>query len=1053
MPGYRVVDTAANEPDIRDANGTSCTLTHALSTDAFVTEANEPDVLESNGTCILTVNSRKGRWRSLTPAKLVIFYLSAILGTAAAFSGGLLILFRPQLKQTFSSNEIMQFQVGKMGSSGAKVSLDAINSVQDIMSLAPTQPPGTCFIHLAKCDGSMRTDRIGVWFRDPGIDPSDLHSNRRSCIGARHDVWEAYCGVGVVSAHFVPPLALGGLQPALPQSNTTTSRVPSLGSKPHLFDCAKILTSLDARIDTRSLRPRKWCGQLNVSEVTCETYFSFNKDNGGLRLCEKPVSSTSTTCAAYPDLTKNAFFCKRSRASPKPSYAAQPITRPMLTLPSSSPSLKTSLPSSLPHCPSSTAPTLPSTSLLLPLPSTAPCLALPALPLLPPPSKQPLLPLSSLPLPQAPSLYIPPPLPPTPSMQSTMQQKSAAPPLLNTTLLLPLPCSPVFLPQPPADSPADSPPLLLAPLISPVPMALPCTPDHFTPVLSPRGPMMAPVEPPVVSPVPMALPSTPDHLKPLSSPRGPMMAPAKSPVASLALGYLPSESMSPAYPLQTPSLPSCLPGLLKVRRYCHPLTDDGQDICESYARRSTNNATYVRPCRFVQERNKTRCTVANYSIPCQPQHIVPLPSVAHINKPRVPPPVKLMSPSSPFSSPPLQSHPPPQCPPYLPPPCLQPPPQPPPRPPALPPPLVCNAVCTQINSRFQLKFARGSTSPAAPEQAGIVEGLLQAGGILVHGIGSSETWLPCPPSEWCPRFRDRVSASLINRQLPFLHRQYDAGLIVNARYASVLCAYDKDSYSHQHICGTFSKAGCIPGCPTESSDVDSLQLALWHYELDGTLTRQAYRGNELNEMIAAQLVALPTVAERSSSCRSHDKLYEDMEALTTPCLHNEVVLDGAAWEDSLPDIIEAVIFPEELFLRDAMDTQQVAQAMKQRAAGEAHARQVHANFMRMFGISPAKQSSVVPLLAYNKDWHFREVPNGLPLSHRVPSLTKSAMHWSQHTCVQRPTCADCWRINSGEVGDCSSVCGCSQDLCSFCINADLRRQTQSCHFCDEVVKP
>eukprot|EP00316_Scyphosphaera_apsteinii_P007860 CAMPEP_0119300328 /NCGR_PEP_ID=MMETSP1333-20130426/2281_1 /TAXON_ID=418940 /ORGANISM="Scyphosphaera apsteinii, Strain RCC1455" /LENGTH=887 /DNA_ID=CAMNT_0007302051 /DNA_START=233 /DNA_END=2893 /DNA_ORIENTATION=- len=887
----------------------------------------------------------------------------------------------------------MQFQVGKMGSSGAKVSLDAINSVQDIMSLAPTQPPGTCFIHLAKCDGSMRTDRIGVWFRDPGIDPSDLHSNRRSCIGARHDVWEAYCGVGVVSAHFVPPLALGGLQPALPQSNTTTSRVPSLGSKPHLFDCAKILTSLDARIDTRSLRPRKWCGQLNVSEVTCETYFSFNKDNGGLRLCEKPVSSTSTTCAAYPDLTKNAFFCKRSRASPKPSYAAQPITRPMLTLPSSSPSLKTSLPSSLPHCPSSTAPTLPSTSLLLPLPSTAPCLALPALPLLPPPSKQPLLPLSSLPLPQAPSLYIPPPLPPTPSMQSTMQQKSAAPPLLNTTLLLPLPCSPVFLPQPPADSPADSPPLLLAPLISPVPMALPCTPDHFTPVLSPRGPMMAPVEPPVVSPVPMALPSTPDHLKPLSSPRGPMMAPAKSPVASLALGYLPSESMSPAYPLQTPSLPSCLPGLLKVRRYCHPLTDDGQDICESYARRSTNNATYVKAMQICPgaQQDKMHSGKLFDSMPATTHRTSPkcgtyqqaasattskadvtfftfqLTTPTVTSTPPMPP---IFATAVPAATSTAASTP------------------------------TCttttsglNAVCTQINSRFQLKFARGSTSPAAPEQAGIVEGLLQAGGILVHGIGSSETWLPCPPSEWCPRFRDRVSASLINRQLPFLHRQYDAGLIVNARYASVLCAYDKDSYSHQHICGTFSKAGCIPGCPTESSDVDSLQLALWHYELDGTLTRQAYRGNELNEMIAAQLVALPTVAERSSSCRSHDKLYEDMEALTTPCLHNEVVLDGAAWEDSLPDIIEAVIFPEELFLRDAMDTQQVAQAMKQRAAGEAHARQVHANFMRMFGISPAKQSSVVPLLAYNKDWHFREVPNGLPLSHRVPSLTKSAMHW------------------------------------------------------------
>ena len=32
------------------------------------------------------------------------------------------------------------------------------------------------------------------------------------------------------------------------------------------------------------------------------------------------------------------------------------------------------------------------------------------------------------------------------------------------------------------------------------------------------------------------------------------------------------------------------------------------------------------------------------------------------------------------------------------------------------------------------------------------------------------------------------------------------------------------------------------------------------------------------------------------------------------------------------------------------------------------------------------------------------------------------------------TCADCWKINQGASGDCSSVPGCNHDLCSFCIN-------------------
>ncbi len=38
-----------------------------------------------------------------------------------------------------------------------------------------------------------------------------------------------------------------------------------------------------------------------------------------------------------------------------------------------------------------------------------------------------------------------------------------------------------------------------------------------------------------------------------------------------------------------------------------------------------------------------------------------------------------------------------------------------------------------------------------------------------------------------------------------------------------------------------------------------------------------------------------------------------------------------------------------------------------------------------------------------------------------------------------PTCGDCWGINGGNYGDCSSIPGCGSWLCNFCTNDDWRR--------------
>merc|ERR1712060_392525 len=36
--------------------------------------------------------------------------------------------------------------------------------------------------------------------------------------------------------------------------------------------------------------------------------------------------------------------------------------------------------------------------------------------------------------------------------------------------------------------------------------------------------------------------------------------------------------------------------------------------------------------------------------------------------------------------------------------------------------------------------------------------------------------------------------------------------------------------------------------------------------------------------------------------------------------------------------------------------------------------------------------------------------------------------------VPTVNCSQCWQINKGASGDCSSIFGCNQELCSFCTN-------------------
>ena len=68
-------------------------------------------------------------------------------------------------------------------------------------------------------------------------------------------------------------------------------------------------------------------------------------------------------------------------------------------------------------------------------------------------------------------------------------------------------------------------------------------------------------------------------------------------------------------------------------------------------------------------------------------------------------------------------------------------------------------------------------------------------GLLVHAFdsfdqqrGGSPLWLPCSV-DWCAKFADRLSATIINAHLPKLYGEADAGYILNAMITPVFCSY------------------------------------------------------------------------------------------------------------------------------------------------------------------------------------------------------------------------------------------------------------------------
>ena len=121
-------------------------------------------------------------------------------------------------------------------------------------------------------------------------------------------------------------------------------------------------------------------------------------------------------------------------------------------------------------------------------------------------------------------------------------------------------------------------------------------------------------------------------------------------------------------------------------------------------------------------------------------------------------------------------------------------------------------------------------------------------------------WLRCEAPKWCADIGDRISASLINRKLPYLFKEGAAGMILTPNEADIRCSYFADGGTMPKRCGPDAVDGCIPGCcdvsgkPNWCTDVriDSqtvYQCAFRPSDLDAMMRHHEIRPGSYNEVI------------------------------------------------------------------------------------------------------------------------------------------------------------------------------------------------------------
>lgn len=173
-----------------------------------------------------------------------------------------------------------------------------------------------------------------------------------------------------------------------------------------------------------------------------------------------------------------------------------------------------------------------------------------------------------------------------------------------------------------------------------------------------------------------------------------------------------------------------------------------------------------------------------------------------------------------------------------------------------------------------------------------LDGGLRDAGVLIHQVDAMDTgvthaaWLPCRITEWCAKFRDRFSASLVNAALPFVFDKEAIGFVVAPDVAVVLCAYAGDGGTMQRTCEPMGQPlhQCTPGCSSGGSGAP-------HWCKDDAWMhgpRCPWRPSQILQMVMEH--------ERDISAGRRQR---ERECGQQNCMYNEVVLDANAWVGKL----------------------------------------------------------------------------------------------------------------------------------------------------------
>ena len=297
------------------------------------------------------------------------------------------------------------------------------------------------------------------------------------------------------------------------------------------------------------------------------------------------------------------------------------------------------------------------------------------------------------------------------------------------------------------------------------------------------------------------------------------------------------------------------------------------------------------------------------------------------------------------------------------------------------------------------------------------------------GVSKWAPWTPCPKGQWCNKFSDRFSTSVINAGAPYAFSAHNGGLVISADTASsgALCAWATDgrSFRAARACipkeqepfrwsagwqTTEEREGCVPGCfngkANQLEDTDTpfkgMRSPTWctagapdawcpwrPEQLQNSARPDSFRCAPRCTLRCYLLPAsarvltpppaspLPPLSCAIAVLEQQTRMAPNNDcAQGNGCRYNELVLNSSVWVAQMPRTVEAVFA-----LRAGHNVPGFAMAADLSGTASLAARMAHRDFLAQY----ATTDEHVPLLELdltNAVSPFRELRNPLLLGTR-----------------------------------------------------------------------